>query len=46
VLKFVKMSNDFNREVLKFVKMIGDFNKEILEFVKSNNQKTWVYDIS
>ena len=39
VLKFFKLSGDFNWEVLKFVKMSGDFSREVLKFVKFSSQK-------
>ena len=46
MLKFMKISNDFNREVLKFMKISSDFNRDVLKFMKINSQKHWVYDTS
>ena len=34
MLKFMKISNDFNREVLKFMKISSDFNRKVLKFIK------------
>ena len=34
MLKFMKISNDFSREVLKFMKISSDFNREVLKFMK------------
>ena len=44
MLKFMEISNDFNREVLKFMKQSSDFNREVLKFMKISSQKHWVYD--
>ena len=46
MLKFVKLSNDFSKEVLKFLELGSGFSKEVLKFVKIGSQKCWVYDIS
>ena len=46
MLTFMKISNDFSREVLKFMKISSDFNREVLKFMKINSQKHWVYDTS
>ena len=46
MLKFMKISNDFSREVLKFMKISSDFNREVLKFMKISSQKHWVYDTS
>ena len=34
MLTFIKISNDFSREVLKFMKISSDFNREVLKFMK------------
>ena len=44
MLKFMKISNDFSREVLKFMKISSDLSREVLKFMKISNQKHWVYD--
>ena len=44
MLKFMKISNDFSREVLKFMKISSDFSREVLKFMKISSQKHWVYD--
>ena len=44
MLRFMKISSDFNREVLKFMKISSDFTREVLNFMNINNQKHWVYD--
>ena len=46
MLTFMKISNDFNREVLKFIEISSDFNREVLKFMKISSQKHWVYDTS
>ena len=46
MLTFMKISNDFSREVLKFMKISSDFNREVLKFMKISSQKHWVYDTS
>ena len=46
MLKFIKISSDFNREVLKFMKISSDFSREVLKFMKISSQKHWVYDTS
>ena len=46
MLKFMKISNDFSREVLKFMKISSDFDREVLKFMKISSQKHWVYDTS
>ena len=43
-MTFMKISNDFSREVLKFMKISSDFNREVLKFMKISSQKHWVYD--
>ena len=45
-MTFIKISNDFSREVLKFMKISSDFNREVLKFMKISSQKHWVYDTS
>jgi len=42
-LRFVKISNDFDREVLKFMKITNDCNMEVLKFMKISNQKARVF---
>ena len=46
MLKFMKISNDFSREVLKFMKISSDFSREVLKFMKISSQKHGVYDTS
>ena len=46
MLTFIKISNDFNREVLNFMKISSDFNREVLKFMKISSQEHWVYDTS
>ena len=46
MLTFMKISNDFSREVLKFMKISSDFSREVLKFMKISSQKHWVYDTS
>ena len=46
MLTFMKINNDFSREVLKFMKISSDFNREVLKFMKISSQKHWVYDTS
>ena len=46
MLKFMKISSDFSREVLKFMKISNDFSREVLKFMKISSQKHWVYDTS
>ena len=42
-MKFMKISNDFSREVLKFMKISSDFSREVLKFMKISSQKARVF---
>ena len=46
MLAFMKISNDFSREVLKLIKISSDLSREVLKFMKISSQKHWVYDTS
>ena len=43
MLRSVKISSDFSREVLRFMKISNDFSREVLKFMKINSQKVRVF---
>ena len=45
MLKFFRISSDFNREVLKFIKQGSDFNKEVLTFIQKKVKRLSVLDM-
>ena len=43
MLRFVKTSSDFNREVLKFMKISSDYSREVLKFMRISSQEARVF---